>query len=173
MEVSKGNAAAKLRTGTRLAAGVAGGTVVRTLEGVLPIEFLEPGDRIVTRSGARRLLSVSVTQTGSVDLVRLKASTLGHDRPAADLLVGPGQPVIIRDWRAQVLFAQDVAAIPAARLTDDEYILHERRSDVRLYALRFAEDEIIWANDVELACPVAVPVDRLHISSQTVVASAD
>ncbi len=172
MEVSTGNAAATLAADMRPATGVAGGTLVRTLEGVLPIEFLEPGDRVVTRSGARRILAVSVTQTGSVDLVRIRASTLGHDRPAADLLVGPGQPVVIRDWRAQVLFGRDVAAIPAARLTDDEFILQERRSDIRLFALRFAEEEIIWANDLELACPAVVPVSQSPIIAQSAVTSA-
>ena len=36
------------------------GTMVRTLDGLIPVEFLTPGDRIVTRAGARRLTSVSV-----------------------------------------------------------------------------------------------------------------
>ncbi len=35
--------------------GLPVGTVILTLEGALPVEYLEPGDRIVTRAGARVL----------------------------------------------------------------------------------------------------------------------
>jgi hypothetical protein len=138
--------------------GMSAGTRVRTLDGVLPVEFLQPGDRIVTRSGARRLVAVSVRQSRALDVVRVKASTLGFDRPEADLLLGPGQPVIVRDWRARVLYGADVAAVPCARLADGEFIQRETQ-EVRLFTLRFAEDEVIWAEGLELACP-AVAVAR-------------
>jgi hypothetical protein len=138
--------------------GMAAGTRVRTLDGVLPIEYLQPGDRIVTRSGARRVVAISVRQSPALDVVRVKASTLGFDRPEADLLLGPGQPVIIRDWRARILYGAEVAAVPSARLADGEFVLRETR-EVRLYTLRFAEDEVIWAEGLELACP-AVAADQ-------------
>ena len=84
-----------------------------------------------------------------------KASTLGHDRPEADLLLGPGQPVVVRDWRARVLYGAEVAAVPSARLADGEFVLRETHA-LRLYTLRFAEDEVIWAEGVELACPAVI-----------------
>lgn len=31
------------------------GTIIYTLDGALPVEYLEPGDRIITRAGARIL----------------------------------------------------------------------------------------------------------------------
>jgi Hint domain len=133
------------------------GTMVRTLDGLLPVDFLTPGDRIVTRAGARRLTSISVVARKQVDLVRLRASTLGHDRPDHDLLLSPGQPVIIRDWRAQALYGVPVAAIPAARLADGEFICVEQHRNVRLYTLRFDEDEVIYAEGLELACPAFLP----------------
>lgn len=135
-----------------LVAGMAAGTRIRTLDGELPVEYLVPGDRIVTRSGARRLVSVSVRQARALDIVRVRASTLGHDRPEADLLLGPGQPVMVRDWRAKVLYGADVVAVRAARLADGEYILREHHAAIRLFTLRFAEDEVVWAEGVELAC---------------------
>jgi Hint domain len=133
------------------------GTMVRTLDGLLPVDFLTPGDRIVTRAGARRLTSISVVARKQVDLVRLRTSTLGHDRPDQDLLLSPGQPVIIRDWRAQALYGVPVAAIPAARLADGEFICVEQHRNVRLYTLRFDEDEVIYAEGLELACPAFLP----------------
>lgn len=34
------------------------GTKVMTADGILPVEFLEPGDRVITRSGMRTLLGI-------------------------------------------------------------------------------------------------------------------
>jgi hypothetical protein len=143
--------------GLDLPQGILTGTMVRTLDGILPIDFLTPGDRIVTRSGARRVTLVSVVARKQVDLVRFKASTMGHDRPEQDLLVSPGQPVIIRDWRAKALYGVSVAAIPAARLADGEFVCRETHHDVRLFTLRFDEDEVIYAEGLELACPAFLP----------------
>lgn len=143
--------------GTDPAPGMLAGTMVRTLDGVLPVEYLTPGDRIVTRSGARRVTSVSVQARKMVELVRIRASTLGHDRPEQDLLVAPGQPILIRDWRAQALFNLPAAAIPAARLADGEFVCLETHRHVRLFTLRFDEDEVIYAEGLELACPAFLP----------------
>jgi hypothetical protein len=138
--------------------GLMAGTQVRTLDGVLPVEFLEPGDRIVTRAGARRLVAVSVVQRRMAAVVRIRATTLGHDRPEQDLLLAPGQPVMIRDWRARALYGVEAAAIPASRLADGEFIVTEVLRQVRLFTLRFAEDEVIYAEGLEVACPaVDVP----------------
>ncbi len=140
-----------------LLSGMLAGTRVRTLEGILPVEYLEPGDRIVTRSGARRLTGVSVLVLANAEMIRIRASTLGHDRPDQDLLVSPDQPVVIRDWRARALFGAAVAAIPAARLVDGEFIQRETLQDARLYALQFDDDEVIYAEGLEIACPAHIP----------------
>jgi len=140
------------RIGTELT-GVVAGTRIRTLDGVLPVEFLQPGDRIVTRSGARRLEAVSILRRRVMDLVRIRASVLDRDHPEEDLLLAPNQRVIIRDWRARVLHRRSAAAIPAAQLEDGEFVLRETHGQVRLFTLRFAEDEVIWAEGLELACP--------------------
>ena len=137
--------------------GILAGTTIRTLDGVLPVEYLTPGDRIVTRSGARRLTSISVQARKMVELVRIRASTLGHDRPEQDLVVSLGQPIVIRDWRAQAIFGTPAAAVPAARLADGEFVCIETHRQVRLFLLRFDEDEVIYAEGLELACPAFLP----------------
>lgn len=136
-----------------LPVGLVAGTLVRTLDGILPVEFLEPGDRVVTRSGARQLGSISVSKRRMLRVVRISASTLGHDRPEHDLILAPGQRVVIRDWRAQAIYDTAVALIPAARLVDGGFIREEVLAEVRLFTLRFAEDEVIWAEGLEIACP--------------------
>lgn len=141
--------------------GIVAGTLVQTLDGLLPVEFLEPGDRVVCRQGARRLLRSVVSCHDSVALVRIRASTLGHDRPDRDLLLAPDQPVLIRDWRAKALFGLSVAAVSAIRLIDGEFILTEIRQNARLYALHFAEDEVIYAEGIEIACLAIEPASKV------------
>jgi hypothetical protein len=144
--------------GVPMAPGMLVGTMVRTLDGVLPVEFLERGDRIVTRSGARRIASVAVLARRHVQLIRIRASTMGHDRPDRDLLLTPGQPVVIRDWRAKALYGTPAAAIPAARLADGEFVLPETLAKAYLFTLRFDEEEVIYAEGLELACPARAPL---------------
>jgi hypothetical protein len=143
--------------GTDAVPGMLAGTMVRTLDGALPVEYLTPGDRIVTRAGMRRLTSISVQSRKMIDLVRIRASTIGHDRPDQDLYLSPGQPVVIRDWRAQALYGVPAAAIPASRLADGEYICLETHRQVRLFTLRFDDEEVIYAEGLELACPAFLP----------------
>ena len=83
--------------------GVSSGTIVATLEGYLPVEFLSVGDRIVTRNGMRVLRQISV-QRYSGPAVRITASALGHDRPEQDLTLPSDTLILVRDWRAQTLF---------------------------------------------------------------------
>ena len=132
--------------------GLLAGTLVRTLDGILPVEFLEPGDRVITRSGARKVGSISVSRRRGLRMIRISASTQGHDRPEHDLVVAPGQPVVIRDWRARTLYGVQEAVIPAERLADGEFVLSEVIADAMLFTLRFAEHEVIWAEGLEIAC---------------------
>jgi hypothetical protein len=133
--------------------GILAGSLVRTLDGILPVEYLEPGDRVITRSGARRVGSISVSRRRMLRMIRITASTQGHDRPEHDLLLAPGQPVVIRDWRAKAIFGQPVAIVPAERLADGQFVLAETLPEAVLFTLRFAEDEVIWAEGLEIACP--------------------
>lgn len=138
------------------ASGIALGTQILTLDGLMPVEFLAPGDRIITRSGASRLVSLSIHDRRNVQAVRITASTLGHGEPVEDVLLGPGQSVLIRDWRARALYAADQAAIPASRLVDEEFIRLELHRSLRLFTLRFAADEVIYAGGIELVCAASV-----------------
>ena len=139
--------------------GLACGTTVLTLDGILPVEFLSPGDRIVTRDGAQRLASIEVTVVQNARVIRISEGTLGIDRPEGDMVVSPDQPIMIRDWRAKAMFGTKAAMVPAARLVDGAYIRAEVLPQVRFYTLRFANDAVIYAGGLELACaPVLVTV---------------
>lgn len=136
---------------TKAAHGIAGGTVLATLEGYLPVDFIEPGDRVVTRAGMRIVREVRVHRY-SGNTVTITASALGHDRPEQDLVLPASTPVLIRDWRAGAIFGQDQAMVPASRLVDGEYIIASKILGLRLYELLFDEPEVIYAEGVELGC---------------------
>lgn len=132
--------------------GLAIGTPVLSLDGMMPVEYLHPGDRVITRTGARKLMAIEVTLVQNARVVRISQGVLGKDRPAEAMIVTPDQPILIRDWRAQALTGSPVALISAARLVDGEYIRAEVVAELRLYTLRFEEDVVIYAGDLELVC---------------------
>jgi Hint domain len=136
--------------------GIIAGTVVLTLEGEIPVQFLAPGDRVITRSGAKKLQSVEVAVVRDAAMVRVSASSLGHERPEADLFVAPSQQILVRDWRAKALYNKDVAMVEAQRLADGEYIRKEVVAEVRLFTLRFEREEVVYAGGLELACAPAL-----------------
>ncbi len=137
--------------------GFADGTLVLTLDGALPVEFLNPGDRIITRDGARTLRAVSVVVV-SGDVIRIGARTLGHDRPEDEIVVGTGQGILVRDWRAKAMYGAAQAMVPAARMADGEMIRRETVDGLRLFTLGFDAPVVIYAGGLELACAV-VTVD--------------
>ncbi|NBZ86054.1 Hint domain-containing protein [Stagnihabitans tardus] len=139
-------------------AGVAGGTTILTLDGALPVEFLAPGDRVLTRAGSRRVARVEVTVVRNARMVRIAADALGVGKPAEAVLVSEAQGIFIRDWRAKALYGQAAAVVPAARLCDGEYIRAEVVEEVRLFSLVLDSAEVIYAGGLELACEgLAVP----------------
>ncbi|MCW1917985.1 Hint domain-containing protein [Rhodobacter sp. KR11] len=138
--------------------GMGAGTPVLTLDGALPVEFLSPGDRVLTRAGSRRVARVEVTVVAHARMVRVSGDALGVGRPAEAVMLAEDQGVFIRDWRAKALYGQAQAVVPAARLCDGEYIRAEVVAEARLFTLVLESPEVIYAGGLELACEgVAVP----------------
>jgi len=133
------------------AAAFAQGTGILTLDGILPVEYLSPGDRIVTRAGAMRLLAVHV-HTADTPLIRVAPSSLGHDRPGHPLLLTPETEVLVRDWRASAMFGRAQAMVRAARLVDGDYVTRVTGAGVRMFTLKFASPQVIYADGVEVGC---------------------
>ena len=135
---------------TRVTGIIAGATVL-TLDGDLPVQFLAPGDRVITRSGARTLRAIEVAILTDAPMIRISASALGHDRPVDDMFVAPDQPILIRDWRAKALYGAQTAMVPASQLADGDYIRAELVTEARLFTLYFDADVVIYAGGLELA----------------------
>ena len=134
------------------------GTSVLTLDGELPVDYLQPGDRVLTRAGMRRLKQVAVSVVQNARVVCIAHGTLGVDRPAEDVTVSAAQEILVRDWRAKAMFGTAVAMIPAAKLADGEYIRAVTLAEARFFTLSFDEDAVIYAGGLELSCPALVTV---------------
>lgn len=136
--------------------GICAGTQVLTLDGALAIEFLTPGDRVVTRSGVRALHSIEFRQIKTTPY-RLVSSALGKGRPEEDMLLPPGQKILIRDWQAKALVNQPSELVQVCDLVDGRFIKEGNASILRLFSLKFSNDEICYAGGLELLCPAREP----------------
>ena len=140
-------------------AGLAPGTQVLTLDGVIPVEFLNPGDRVLTRNGARTLQSIvrHILPEGT-QRIRVASDALGG-KPTGETILMPSQRVLIRDWRAKAIWGKDVAAVPIARLVDGTAIRTETEGRQTMLSLYLGSPEILYADGLELASadPVEVP----------------
>lgn len=158
-ELCLGSSAGTVEASTRMpVCGLAAGTPILTLSGAMPVEFVAPGDRVITRAGARTVTGVEIAVVAQAQVIRISASVLGKDRPEADMIVTPGQPLLIRDWRAKALTGAGQAVMRADRLVDGDYIRSETLAEARLVTLRFADSQVIYAAGLELCCEAALPV---------------
>jgi hypothetical protein len=135
----------------RFGTAVAQGAAVMTLDGLLPVEYLSPGDRIVTRSGAARLRAVQM-HLAQGPLIRLAPGGLGHELPVHVLFLSPETQVLLRDWRAEVLYGSAQAMVQAGRLIDGDYITQVPGERARLFTLEFDVPQVIYVDNVEIGC---------------------
>ena len=136
--------------------GLMPGTLVLTEDGALPVETLTPGDRIITRNTGLVTLKAIEHDFEICETVRIRAGSLGHDRPDADTIVPSRQKLLIRDWRARALYLSDQALVEARRLIDGEYIRLQPRGQHMVFRLSFDSPQVIYADGLELACATAL-----------------
>ena len=130
--------------------GLLDGSQVLTLRGYLPVSSLEAGDRIVTRNGTRTLRELHV-ERHMMRPIRVGQGTLGFSRPNTDMMVAPDQEVMVRDWRAEMLFGRDMVIVNINNMVDGKHITEDPELDLHdLYQLRFDSEEILYADGVEV-----------------------
>lgn len=135
-----------------LKGGFVPGTVLLTQAGEIPVEFLSPGDRIITRdAGLVRLVHVHHRHT-LARAISFAAGSLGDTRPDQDLVLPDAQVVLIRDWRARAMFGTAQAMVRADALVDGEFIRDLGLQWMRLIQLQFATPHVVYAGGLELSC---------------------
>lgn len=126
------------------------GTQILTADGDLPVEYLSPGDGVVTRNGGMMRLEAVHATTVSTRAVLVTSGSLGVHRPGQDVILPADQPVLIRDWRARALYGASQALASAGQLVDGEFIKDIGPRKLVLFRLAFDRPRVIYVNGLEL-----------------------
>ncbi|MEO0400772.1 MAG: Hint domain-containing protein [Pseudomonadota bacterium] len=133
--------------------GLVSGTLLLTADGEIPVEYLSPGDRIITRNAGLVPLSAIQSDRVSAEAVKIAAGSLGDTKPTHHVMVPAAQMVLVRDWRAKALRGATQAVVPAGCLIDDEFITSLGVRDMSLVRLGFDAPYVIYADGLELSVP--------------------
>lgn len=143
--------------------GFAQGTLIATSDGEIPIEYLNPGDRIVSGDNeCVELKSITCIEGHEIELVSIarRAEISGVNSPSRKLLMTPLQCVQLRDWRAAILGGGEPLPTPVTSLIDDSQIRAETRVKARIFRLEFENDTSFYANDVEVFATATMGMPR-------------
>lgn len=126
------------------------GTLIDTADGPRPVEALSLGTMIRTLDHGYQPLrwigEARVPAVCQMAPVRFAPGSLGNARP---LLLSRQHRVLLRDWRADLLFGESEVLAKAAHLVNDHSIRPvESAGEVRYIHLGFASHEVIFAEGV-------------------------
>ena len=109
------------------------GTLIKTADGQIAVEDLQPGVEIITaEGGAMPLLWIGAmtllpdggdANRNSPRLTRFMADSLGPARPAHDLMFGPGARLLTRRTETHDIVGTDHVLMPARDLVDGVNII--------------------------------------------------
>lgn len=136
------------------------GTQILTPEGQVSVEKLAVGDRVVTRDhGVQKVSWIGETTVSSrwmglntnLRPILIRQGALGPDLPERDMRVSRQHRVLVRDWRAEMLFGEEGGVlVPAFALCNDDTIIEEQpEGDVVYVHVAFEHHEIVYADGLE------------------------
>ena len=132
--------------------GFVSGTILLSQDGEIPVEFLSPSDRIITRDAGMVQLQAIRRRRIIGRAISFAAGSLGHTRPEQDLILPAGQMVLIRDWRAAAMFGRPQAMVRADALVDGAFICDLGPQKMTVYQLECADQHVLYAGGMEMAC---------------------
>ncbi|MGR3803804.1 Hint domain-containing protein [Marinibacterium profundimaris] len=127
------------------------GTGVWTLDGVMPVEYLCAGDRIVTRGRGYLRLRATGIVSAVIPLVRVPAHALGPQRPDRDVILPADQALHLRGSLARSLFGTATATVPARALVATGRAELRGMRPVSVIRLDLGTPDILYAAGLEIA----------------------
>jgi hypothetical protein len=122
------------------------GTLIRTPEGDVPVETLQPGDLVTTRDHGPQPLrwigSRSVRAEGEFAPILIRAGSFGTHR---DLMVSPQHRILLRDAYAELLFGEGEVLVAAKDLLNGGSISRQFGGDVTYVHLLFDQHQVIYS----------------------------
>lgn len=143
------------------------GTKIATIDGLVEIDQLETGDRVLTRDhGFQPIIWVGrseIIDVRAVCPVRIKAGALGQGMPSDDLLVSPQHRMVVRSPIIQRMIGMEEAFVAAIKLLPLEGVsLAKDMILTRYYHIMCERHEIIFANGAP--SETMLPGPMLHLS---------
>ncbi|MFQ6554294.1 Hint domain-containing protein [Aestuariibius insulae] len=126
------------------------GTLIETERGPMPIEEIEVGMRVRTRDngfqtvrwhGVRRFAAI-----GSMAPIVFKPGVIGNER---ELVLSPQHRVRVSGWKAELLFGEIEALVPAVHFLNDDTVTRRLGGTVEYHHLMFDRHQIIFAEGAE------------------------
>ena len=131
------------------------GTMIETDRGLIPVENLKAGSRVLTADGVYKTLRIPMSRKLSAqDLrdnpkltpIRITAGALGDGMPKRDLLVSRQHRMLVSSKICERMFGKPDVLIAAIRLTELPGIFIEpTEMDVEYFHLLFDQHEVIFA----------------------------
>ena len=158
------------------------GVLIRTAEGVKPVETLVSGDLVWTADGgpkplrlllSRRISAADMRADPALRPILIRASAFGPGRPARDLRVSPQHRILVSDWRAPLLWGAEEVLVPARALVDGgKVVVDVEAREVTYFHLVFDAHEIVESEGLlsESYLPGAATLRGLSTAERSAVA---
>jgi len=122
------------------------GTAIRTPQGEVAVETLQPGDLVMTQDDGPQPLrwigGRTVAATGSFAPVHIRAGTFGQHR---DLMVSPLHRILIPDSLSELLFGETEVLVAAKDLVNDRSVRYMTGGDVTYVQLLFDRHQVVFS----------------------------
>ncbi len=133
--------------------GFGPGVMVETSEGPQPVEWLRPGDLLLTRDeGYKPLLWVGRSALSDEAIkppLRIHAGAFGKRTPERDLILAPGHHILLRSAQVELHFFESEVLVPSGDLaTEAEVDYTPPASDYAYCHLVMADHQMLLAEGV-------------------------
>lgn len=134
-------------------------TLIETENGPIPVQTLREGDLVLCGDGhfrpicwigSRKLDQDTLRAKPDWQPIRLRAGALGEGQPKRDLTLSPQHGVLLRDWRAELLFGEHEVFVPAKHLVNDLTITRDLScQEVEYFHIMLDEHHTVLAEGLE------------------------